>query len=280
MFDPDAARDFAVDTVRRLTRAGYVALFAGGCVRDELLGQVPKDFDVATDARPEAVRAVFGPRRTLAIGAAFGVVERIGGPVTGHVQIATFRSDGTYSDGRRPDSVVFSSPREDALRRDFTINGMFLDPTTGEVLDFVGGRDDLAAGVIRAIGSPRDRIAEDKLRMLRAPRFAARYGFALDGATADAIREDPAGLGQVSPERIADEMRKMLAHPSRTAAVAGDGCIGARRSSARARRRRCSRPSSRVSGEITARQLVDQLHLRRGERRRGRGLSGRRPRDR
>src|SRR5947209_7186029 len=162
-------REFAINVVRRLQEAGYQALWAGGCVRDELLGHVPRDYDVATDAHPEDVRRLF--RRTIAVGASFGVVEVLGprtpaGPLK--VQVATFRADVSYSDGRHPDAVRFASAREDALRRDFTINGMFFDPLRGELLDFVGGREDLRAGVLRAIGDPALRFAEDKLRLLRA----------------------------------------------------------------------------------------------------------------
>src|SRR5262249_14684277 len=157
-------REFATDVVRRLQGAGHQALWAGGCVRDELLGLAPKDYDVATDARPERVRELF--RRTVAVGMSFGVVEVLGprteaGPL--RVQVATFRTDVGYSDGRRPDEVVFSSAREDALRRDFTINGMFFDPLKGELLDYVGGRQDLEAKLLRAIGDPAVRFAEDKL---------------------------------------------------------------------------------------------------------------------
>src|SRR5438270_3521444 len=160
-------REFAIDVVRRLQEAGHQALWAGGCVRDELLGLVPKDYDIASDARPEQVRRLFS--RTIAVGMSFGVVEVLGprtpeGPLK--VQVATFRSDGAYSDGRHPDAVVFSTAREDALRRDFTVNGMFFDPLGGEVIDYVGGRADLAAKVLRAIGDPAARFDEDRLRML------------------------------------------------------------------------------------------------------------------
>jgi poly(A) polymerase len=209
-------REVATDVVHRLREAGFEALFAGGCVRDELLGLVPYDHDIATDATPDQVRALF--RRTVAVGASFGVVEVLGprtdaGPLK--VQVATFRSDVSYSDGRRPDSVTFSSPREDALRRDFTVNGMFLNPLTGEVIDYVGGRADLEAGVLRAIGEPAERFREDKLRLLRAVRMAARFGLTLDPATADAARAMAPEITVVSAERIADELRKMLGHPNR-----------------------------------------------------------------
>src|SRR5215470_1091723 len=152
---PLTERDFALDVVRRLRDAGHEALWAGGCVRDELLGHTPKDYDVATSARPEEVRKLF--RRTVAVGMSFRVVEVIGprtdaGPLM--IQVATFRSDISYSDGRRPDAVVYSSAREDALRRDFTINGMFFDPLEGKLLDYVGGREDLGKSILRAIGDP------------------------------------------------------------------------------------------------------------------------------
>jgi poly(A) polymerase len=208
---PPTERDFAVEVVRRLRDAGYEALWAGGCVRDELLGQHPQDYDVATSARPEEVRRLF--RRTVAVGMSFGVIEVIG-PRTDagqlQVEVATFRSDVSYSDGRRPDAVVFSSAREDALRRDFTINGMFFDPLEGRLIDYVGGRADLEARVVRAIGDPRQRFTEDKLRMLRAVRVAARFDFAINPATADAVREMAGEIRVVSAERVADELRKLL----------------------------------------------------------------------
>src|SRR2546423_12854917 len=200
-------RDFAVRVVQRLRDAGYQALWAGGCVRDELLGLVPKDYDVATDATPEQVRRLF--RRTVAVGAAFGVVEVLG-PRPLKVQVATFRSDVSYSDGRRPDRVVFSSAREDALRRDFTINGMFFDPLTDQLIDYVGGQEDLRARVLRAIGDPVRRFTEDKLRMLRAVRIATRFDLTLDEATATAVRAMAPEIRAVSAERIAEELRKLL----------------------------------------------------------------------
>jgi poly(A) polymerase len=205
-------REFAVDVVRRLQGAGFEALWAGGCVRDELLGLEPKDYDVATSARPDDVRRLF--RRTVAVGAAFGVVEVLG-PRPLKVQVATFRSDVSYSDGRRPDAVVFSSAREDAPRRDFTINGMFFDPVRGELLDYVGGREDLERRVLRAIGDPHLRFAEDKLRLLRAVRIATRFDLAIDLATADAIRPMAGQITVVSAERIAEELRKLLVDPRR-----------------------------------------------------------------
>ncbi len=213
-------REFAVEVVRRLRDAGCEALWAGGCVRDELLGQAPKDYDVATSAPPDQVRRLF--RRTVAVGEAFGVVEVLGprtesGPLK--VQVATFRSDGVYSDGRRPDAVTFSSAREDAERRDFTINGMFFDPLGNLLIDYVGGQEDLRNRMLRAIGDPARRIAEDKLRMLRAVRLAARFDFAVDRATADAIGRMAPEIVVVSAERVADEFRKMLVDRHRARAM-------------------------------------------------------------
>jgi len=210
----------AVEIVRVLRRAGHQAFFAGGCVRDMLLEMVPKDFDVATSATPDLVMGLF--EKTYSVGAHFGVVlvctpDGMGGEIA--TEVATFRHDGAYSDGRRPDAVRFSTDaREDVLRRDFTINGMLLDPVmfeeTGDVaaatLDYVGGREDLAAGVVRAIGEPALRFAEDKLRMLRGVRFAARLGFAIEARTMAAIRAAAAEIGQVSSERIRDELTLML----------------------------------------------------------------------
>src|SRR5689334_177521 len=165
------SEQLARDVVRRLRGAGYKAWLVGGCVRDLLLGRAPKDFDVATSARPDVVTELF--QRSEQVGAHFGVV--LVREEAAQVEVATFRSDDIYSDGRRPDRVHFETdPREDALRRDFTINALLLDPETGEVLDYVGGRADLGQGIVRAIGDPRTRFDEDHLRLLRAIRFAAR----------------------------------------------------------------------------------------------------------
>lgn len=215
----DTPRGFAVKIVRRLREAGFEAYWAGGCVRDELLGREPDDYDVATSAPPEEIRRIFGRRRTLSVGAAFGVITVIGPPGAGNVEVATFRRDATYSDGRHPDHVVFTSAAEDAARRDFTINGLFFDPIERRVLDFVGGHEDLRRRVVRAIGDPRQRFAEDKLRMLRAVRFAATLDFALDVATAEAVRAMAAEIAIVSAERVGWEMRRMLVHPHCAAAV-------------------------------------------------------------
>lgn len=217
--DPAAAREFAVEAVRQLRDAGHQALWAGGCVRDQLLGIMPKDYDVATSARPEQVRDVFGHRRSLPIGAAFGVITVLGPKAAGQLEVATFRRDAAYSDGRHPDSVTFSDAREDAQRRDFTINGLFYDPLVEQVIDYVGGQEDLQTGVIRAIGVPQDRINEDKLRMLRAVRFAAKFGFTIEEATLAAVQQQASELVIVSAERIAEELRKMLTLDRRRLAV-------------------------------------------------------------
>jgi len=217
--ESDLNREFAVDIVRQLRNAGFVAYWAGGCVRDLLRGETPQDYDVATDARPDAVRELFGKRRTVAVGESFGVIVVVGPKGVAPVEVATFRTEGPYKDGRRPESVAFSSPEEDAQRRDFTINGMFYDPIEDAVLDYVGGRHDLADGIVRAIGNPAARMTEDRLRLLRAVRFAAVLGFELEEQTAAAVRAMSREIGVVSVERITQELRKMLVHPSRRRAV-------------------------------------------------------------
>ena len=214
-----SAQRAAERIVARLRAAGHEAYFAGGCVRDLLLGVPPKDFDVATSAHPDVVLQLFP--RTFAVGAHFGVVlvcdEENGAEIV--TEVATFRSDVAYADGRHPTEVRFSSsPQEDVLRRDFTINGMMFDPIlhaqtcslTSAVLDYVGGRQDLRDGIIRAIGEPRRRFEEDKLRMLRAVRFAARLEYAIEPVTERAIRQFASGIVQVSRERIRDELTLML----------------------------------------------------------------------
>ena len=209
-------REFATQITQQLQSAGHTALFAGGCVRDDLLGRPPKDFDVATSALPEQVRELFGHRRTLAIGAAFGVITIVGPKSAGNIEVATFRRDGGYSDGRRPDSVEFTDAREDAIRRDFTINGMFFDPVARQVIDYVGGQQDLQTGLIRAIGNPHERFDEDKLRMLRAVRFSTTYDFEIEAETLAAIRQKATEIHVVSPERIGVELRKTLTSPNRS----------------------------------------------------------------
>jgi len=191
----------------QLICSGFQALLAGGCVRDLLLGREPADYDVATDATPDQVTALFP--ESVAVGAKFGVILI---PRDGHkVEVATFRSDGSYSDGRRPDAVVYAkSAEEDVQRRDFTINGLLMRHDTLEILDFVGGRADLNVGVVRAIGNPDKRFEEDKLRLLRAVRFAARFGFEIEAETLRSIRKHAKDIAQVSPERIRDELTKML----------------------------------------------------------------------
>ena len=241
-------KDLAISIVRTLRGAGYQAYLVGGCVRDLLLGREPADYDVATDATPDQVMRVFP--ETYAVGAQFGVVlvpvpeeeqlqiprlrptfaaqssdsarddkgmkvqQKATGPVASKgnaVEVATFRSDIGYSDGRHPDEVRFSkNPQEDVARRDFTINGLLLDPINDEVLDFVGGRKDLEAGIIRTIGDPELRFAEDKLRMLRAVRFTARFGYMIEPRTFAAIQKLASQIHQVSRERVRDELTKML----------------------------------------------------------------------
>ncbi len=213
------SREFAIQVVQKLQQAGFQALWAGGCVRDQLLGLPPKDYDVATAATPEQVREVFGYKRTLPIGASFGVITVLGPRNADPIEVATFRRDGGYSDGRRPDTVQYTDAREDALRRDFTINGMFFDPIEDKVLDFVGGQADLKLRQIRAIGVAEKRIEEDKLRMLRGVRFAAKYGFEIEDKTLEAIRDRAVDLTVVSNERIGAEMQRMLADPNRAIAV-------------------------------------------------------------
>ncbi len=204
-------RSAALRIALRLREAGFQAYLAGGCVRDEVMGRPARDYDVATDAPPERVQALF--RRTAGVGVAFGVVLVLDeGPPT---EVATFRSEGGYADGRHPDRVSFCDARGDVSRRDFTINGLLQDPVTGEVLDWVGGRADIAARVVRAIGDPEVRIGEDRLRMLRAVRFASELGFAIDPSLADAIRAQAPRIRTISAERIRDELTKLLCRPGR-----------------------------------------------------------------
>ena len=206
------ARQLAEQICRTLRGAGHQAYLVGGCVRDLLLGRAPADYDVATDATPDRVQELFP--HSLAVGAQFGVIlvaedSEAGEPV--QVEVATFRSDLGYSDGRHPDRVVYTaSAAEDAQRRDFTINALLLDPDTQEVFDFVGGREDLRAGIIRAIGRPEARFREDKLRLVRAVRFAARFRYAIEAHTFAAIPQLASQIHQVSAERLRDELTKLL----------------------------------------------------------------------
>ena len=210
-------RQAAESVARRLTGAGHQALFAGGCVRDALLGREPDDYDIATSARPEEVLHLFPGSDE--VGAHFGVIILHEGGY--QFQVATFRSDGTYLDGRHPDSVTFNSnAEEDAKRRDFTINGLFEDPMSGKILDYVGGRKDLEAGILRAIGIPHARFEEDALRLLRALRFAIYTGFKIDPATWEALCADASLLQRVSPERIREGFDKVIMHSHRRLGVA------------------------------------------------------------
>ncbi len=218
-------RDAALQALRLLRQHGHQALWAGGCVRDLLLGRDPADYDVATSATPDEVMRIFP--QTYAVGAQFGVVlvplkalgdYGDGDRRRGHIEVATFRSDGAYLDGRHPDSVRYTtSPQHDVERRDFTINGLLLDPLSahpntphGELLDYVEGRRDLERGIVRTIGQPEQRFAEDKLRMLRAVRFAARFGYVIEAATCKPFARLAPQIHQVSCERIRDELSKML----------------------------------------------------------------------
>lgn len=206
---PRPAGEVAFEIVRTLQTAGHEAYFVGGCVRDLLLGQIPKDYDVVTSARPEGVERLFP--HTKPVGRKFGVMLVIHGPC--QTEVATFRAEADYRDGRRPERVSFGDPQADAARRDFTINGLFLDPVTQTVRDWVGGQADLRARVVRAIGNPDERFAEDHLRMLRAVRFAARLDFALEPATGASIRRQAARIQGISAERIRDELLRIFRPP-------------------------------------------------------------------
>ena len=215
--DPGHLLAFARDVAAQLRGKGHDALFAGGCVRDRLLGRVPKDYDIATSAKPAEVEQTFRGRDTytVPVGAAFGVICVVDPKTKMQVEVATFRSDGAYLDGRRPVNVTFSTPQEDAQRRDFTINGLFLDPESDQIIDYVDGRKDLDAGIVRAIGNPQARFTEDKLRLLRAVLFTATLTFALEEKTQAAIQIMPEALRMVSAERITAELERMLLDKSR-----------------------------------------------------------------
>lgn len=194
----------ALEILRRLRQAGHRALLAGGCVRDFLLSRPAADLDVATSATPDQIEALFD--KTVSVGKSFGVIRVL---LEGaDIEVATFRQDGDYKDGRHPESVRFSDEKEDALRRDFTINALFWDPVSGEVLDYVGGREDLNRRILRTVGDPRRRFAEDKLRLLRAVRFAVQLDFSIEEETWKAIQELAVGLSSVSGERVRDELIK------------------------------------------------------------------------
>src|SRR5438046_2847684 len=208
---PSPMEQTAREVAARLRERGHIAYFAGGCVRDIIRGETPKDFDIVTDARPEAVQKIFP--RTYAVGAHFGVIIVLENGF--QFEVATFRSDDAYIDGRHPSAVRFSSPEEDAKRRDFTINGMFYDPVAEEVIDFVKGRADIAAKLVRAIGDPAQRFAEDRLRMLRAVRFATALDYKIDRQTWDALVVNAASINQISAERIRDELVRIFLSPNR-----------------------------------------------------------------
>jgi len=208
-------RAAALSVVKKLADSGFEAYFAGGCVRDELLGAPASDFDVATSATPDEVAKAFD--KTVPIGERFGVALVI---LDGfQIEVATFRGESGYSDGRRPDNVYYSTAREDVLRRDFTINGMLMNPLTGEIFDWVGGREDLKKRIIRTIGEPEERFGEDRLRMLRAVRLAAKLSFNIEEKTAASIKKMAAQILLVSPERVRDEILKMMATPNRAEAI-------------------------------------------------------------
>jgi tRNA nucleotidyltransferase/poly(A) polymerase len=208
---PSPMEKTAREIAARLRENGQMAYFAGGCVRDMVRGLTPKDYDIATDARPEAVQKLFP--RTYAVGAHFGVIIVLENGF--QFEVATFRSDEGYIDGRHPSAVRFSSPEEDAKRRDFTINGMFYDPVAEEVIDFVGGRADIAAKLVRAIGDPAERLAEDRLRMLRAVRFATVLDYKIDNGTWKALVANAPSINQISAERIRDELVRIWTSPNR-----------------------------------------------------------------
>ena len=208
-------REAATEIVRRLREHGHEAYFAGGCVRDRLLGMTPTDYDIATSARPDEISNVF--TRVQHVGESFGVALVMTDGFA--IEVATFRTDGVYADGRHPESVTFSSAEHDAQRRDFTINGLFEDPIEEKIIDLVDGQADLRDRMIRAIGDPDARLAEDRLRLLRAVRFAARFGFSLDSETAHAIRQAAGELTGVSRERIGQELRRMFEHENRGVAA-------------------------------------------------------------
>ena len=210
MMENDLRKKTAIDIVKRLNERGFKTLFAGGCVRDMLLGSIPKDYDIATEARPEDIEKIF--KRTIPVGAQFGVI--LVRENNFEFEVATFRSDGAYSDGRHPDSVTFCDAKGDALRRDFTINGMLYDPLEKKHFDYIGGEKDLHDNLVRAIGDPYERFNEDRLRMIRAVRFACRFDYTIEDQTAGAIKNLSHKILTVSAERIKDEMEKILAGPN------------------------------------------------------------------
>jgi tRNA nucleotidyltransferase/poly(A) polymerase len=205
----------AVHIVRRLRDAGFEALLAGGCVRDMLLKRRPNDYDVATNAKPQDVSRLFG--RTLKVGAKFGVVVVLINKI--QIEVATFRTESDYTDGRHPGKVSFSTAKEDAARRDFTINAMFYDPVAKKVIDYYGGQTDLKNKIIRTVGEPAERFSEDYLRMLRAVRFSTQLGFSIDQQTKSAVCEGAQNITKISGERIAAELEGILVSPNRAKGV-------------------------------------------------------------
>ena len=215
-------RATAVEIVRQLQTAGFSAFWVGGCVRDFLLGREPGDYDIATSARPEQIEKLF--KRTVAVGKKFGVMVVLEG---GHqFQVATFRAEAVYQDGRHPEHVTFANAEADAQRRDFTVNGLFYDPVAEKLHDWVGGEKDLRAKIIRTIGSPGERFAEDHLRLLRAVRFAAQLGFEIEPQTFAAVRALAPKIGLISAERIRDELIKLFAPPHKNISLSSAGGEG------------------------------------------------------
>src|SRR5471032_2370715 len=206
----DSPKTIAQEIVARLQQAGFAAFWVGGCVRDFLLGREPQDFDIATDAQPEQVEKLF--KRTIPVGKKFGVIIVVEGGQ--QFQVATFRAEADYRDGRRPEKVVFANAEADAQRRDFTVNGLFYDPATEKIHDWVGGEKDLRAKIIRTIGQPEERFGEDHLRLLRAVRFAAQLGFEIEPKTFAAIKKFEPKIKLISAERVRDELLKLFAPPS------------------------------------------------------------------
>ena len=240
-------RETAAEIVRRLQTAGFAAFWVGGCVRDFLLGREPQDYDIATDARPEQIEKLF--KRTLAVGRKFGVMIVVEGKQ--QFQVATFRAEADYQDGRGPEKVVFSSAEADAQRRDFTVNGLFYDPIAEKLHDWVGGEKDLRAKIIRTIGAPEERFAEDHLRLLRAVRFAAQLDFEIEPQTFAAVKTLAPKIKLISAERIRDELIKLFAPPK----VGQASSLSlAETNNTKRRQARCLRLDCRARAGVAARQ--------------------------
>ena len=207
----DSTKAAAVEIIGKLQEEGHIAYLAGGCVRDMLRGQIPKDYDIATSALPEQITKIFS--KTREVGVHFGVVIVIKDNQA--FDVATFRNDGSYKDGRHPEDVTFSTPEEDTARRDFTINGIFFDPISQKHIDFVDGRSDIEKKVVRAIGDPDLRFQEDHLRLLRAVRFAARFNYEIEEKTWKSIKLNASGISKISKERVRDELTKILLNENR-----------------------------------------------------------------